>query len=339
MILKSITASWLILRSILIVIFMCGILGIGLVYYMYHWHMSQDVTIIIPQNTTLLSIADILEAKSIVPHKYLFLITFKIYTAYHNQTIKAGEYKFTKYMKTLDIFKIMIGGIVVKHKLTIPEGYTVAQIIQLVNTAPSIINLPVIEIGEINEGSLLPDTYFYTYGTTNLDLLFRMHQSMIEFIRMEWPKRDIRIDNIINDENEALVLASIVEKETSLMNERALVAGVYLHRLKKGMKLQADPTVIYGITQGIADFKRKVLYRDLKHTSVYNTYMHSGLPPTPICNPGKKAILAALHPQWTNKLYFVADGSGGHLFSSSFQEHKNNIAQIKAIINTSAAAN
>ena len=128
---------------------------------------------------------------------------------------------------------------------------------------------------------------------------------------------------------EALILASIVERESVFDDEKPSIASVYLNRLKGGMRLQADPTVIYGMTMGREAFNRRVTYRDLKHDSLYNTYLHSGLPPTPICNPGKGSILAVLHPKWHNNLFFVANGSGRHTFSETFSKHKLNIRDIR----------
>ncbi|CAL7963610.1 Endolytic murein transglycosylase [Alphaproteobacteria bacterium] len=304
--------------------------SIGFTYYICNWHVEKDTTLLIPQNSSVLAISEILKDASIIHDKYAFLMMFKLYTLlHHNQTIKAGGYEFTKGMSMFAVITKMVDGIVIKYKLTIPEGYTAARIIESVNAEKNIIKLPILDIAEPEEGYLFPETYVYTYGATNLDLLLRMHQAMDKFLREEWLKRDKRIDAVIRSPHDALVLASIIEKETILESEKSIIAGVYINRLKKNMRLQADPTVIYGLTRGIKNFRRRVTYQDLKHVSDYNTYLNSGLPPTPVCNPGQRAIIAALHPHWVDKLYFVADGTGGHLFSATFDEHKKNITKIK----------
>ena len=155
-----------------------------------------------------------------------------------------------------------------------------------------------------------------------------MQSAMNDFMIGQWIKRDKALDNIISSPTEAIILASIIEKETYIDNEKPLIAGVYLNRLKKNMRLQSDPTVVYGL-QVDDNWDRRLLYSHLKTDSLYNTYMYNGLPPTAICNPSKASILAVLHPEWTQKLFFVAGNGGKHVFATNFDQHKKNIKTIR----------
>jgi UPF0755 protein len=179
----------------------------------------------------------------------------------------------------------------------------------------------------VPEGSLLPETYHYVYGDTRTALIERMAQAMRQVLAELW---DARAANLpYETPHQALVLASIVEKETGVTSERARVAAVFVNRLRRGMKLDADPTVIYALTNGTGPLDRELTRADLLEDDPYNTYRYAGLPPGPIACPGRAALEAALHPAETDELYFVADGKGGHLFAKTLEEHARNVAQYR----------
>ncbi|MBI3441738.1 MAG: endolytic transglycosylase MltG, partial [Proteobacteria bacterium] len=175
------------------------------------------------------------------------------------------------------------------------------------------------------EGSLLPETYDFSYHDTRQNLIERMKKSMQEELRALWEKRAGDIPFATPDE--AVTLASIVEKETRLHDERPRVAGVFINRLKKHIPLQSDPTVIYAVTLGQAKLDRVLTYKDLQTSSAYNTYSRQGLPPTPIANPGRASLAAVLNPEHNDYIYFVANGTGGHVFAKTLKEHNHNVAQ------------
>ena len=240
--------------------------------------------------------------------------------------LKAGEYRIPAYSSIKEILDILVSGQTVVRRVTIPEGKTSQQIFDiLVQTNGLTGNLPVIP----PNGALLPETYTFSYGMPRKIIVKRMLSGMQRTIDELWPDRDD--DLPYTTKEEALVLASIIEKETSVGSERPRIAGVFINRLRKGMRLQTDPTVIYAVTDGTMELKRRLTYADLKKPHPFNTYVNKGLPPAPICNPGREAIKAALHPQKTEEIYFVADGTGGHVFSRSFDEHRRNIANWKKV--------
>ena len=234
--------------------------------------------------------------------------------------LEAGEYWIPKGASVYRVLKIFSTDRKVVRKITIPEGFSVAQFIDRLNENEFLTG----RIDEIPaEGSLMPDTYCFCYPASRQHIIDQARKMMSDFIKKEWPKRSRSC--FLKTPEEAIILASIVEKETFL--ERELVAGVYLNRLQKKMRLQACPTVIYGITKG-KPLMRKLLYSDLKKDSPYNTYRNSGLPPTAITNPGRESILAVLHPKETEYLFFVFDGNNRHIFSKTFEEHKQNRKNI-----------
>ena len=237
--------------------------------------------------------------------------------------VKVGEYFVPPQSSLISAIKSLSQGEKVIRKITIPEGLSVAQIIEKLNENDLLIG----EIKEIPaEGSLMPDTYFFSYPTQRQKIIDRAKKMMADFIAREWPNRSKLC--FLKTPEEVINLASIVEKESFL--ERKLVASVYLNRLKKNMRLQADPTVIYGITKG-KPLDRRLLYRDLNQIeNPYNTYRHAGLPPTAIANPGRESIKAVLHPAETDYLFFVFDGVSRHIFSKTFTEHKKNRNILRA---------
>ena len=239
--------------------------------------------------------------------------------------LKAGEYQFPPQINIIDVILLMQSGKTYQHKITIPEGLMSLEIVNLLNKETAL-------KGAISplppEGSLLPETYNFSYGDTRQSIINRMKKSMQEAIDSLWKKHaaDLAIS-----EQEAVVLASIVEKETGLAAERPRVAGVFLNRLKKGIPLQSDPTVIYALTQGQSVLGRPLTHDDLKKPSPFNTYVASGLPPAPIANPGKASLEAVLNPEKNDYIYFVADGTGGHAFAKTLKEHNSNVARWRQL--------
>jgi UPF0755 protein len=241
--------------------------------------------------------------------------------------IKAGEFQLPAGVRPEQLLEQLSRGQVVQHNLTLIEGEAFKDMMKRV-AADEVLQhtlaagdgaqvMAALGYPGVNpEGRFLPETYYFPRGTTDVEFLRRAYQDMESFLQRAWPGRDD--DLPLQSPYEALILASIVEKETGVAAERPRVAGVFIRRLRKGMKLQTDPTVIYGMGEG---YQGDIRFRDLRTDTAYNTYTRSGLPPTPIAMPGKDAILAVLHPASGKELYFVARGDGSHHFSSTLEEH------------------
>ena len=279
--------------------------------------------VIIPEGTGIIEIGEMLEAEEVVASRYLFPFFYVLLE--YQRPLKAGEYAFAEGASYRQVMKTLGSGITVVRKLTIPEGLTAMQIYAILEDNSALRgDLPPLA----KEGTLMPETYYYSYGDRRAWIIERMAKSQTEFLAEVWPGRDT--DLPFTTQQEMLALASIVEKETGVGLERGRVASVYINRLRKGMKLQADPTVIYGITEGKRDMGRPLTRADLLVDTPYNTYTREGLPPGPITNPGKDAIRAVLKPQQTRDLFFVADGKGGHLFSTNYESHTKNVGRYRA---------
>jgi peptidoglycan lytic transglycosylase G len=247
--------------------------------------------------------------------------------------IQAGEYRLAPDTSPLDMLDMLIAGNVVLHSFTVVEGWRYEDLRAALRKHPAVISVDLTadelmaEIGMPGvhpEGQFLPDTYFFPKGTTDLQLLRWAHEALTNVLEQAWASR--AQDGILETPYAALILASIIEKETALPEERVLISGVFHARLARGMRLQTDPTVIYGLG---ADFDGNLRRRDLSRDTAYNTYTRGGLPPTPIALPGAAAIDAALHPQLTGALYFVATGEpdGSHRFSATIEEHNEAVAE------------
>jgi UPF0755 protein len=288
-------------------------------YYFQAGKLAAATTLVIPKGESSLNIGKQLQAAGVVSSSYAFAIATHLPP---RKAIKAGEYLFPVGISLAAVVYELESGKVVIHHLTIPEGLTSLQIVQLVQAEPAL-------AGELAntpaEGSLLPETYNFTLGETRAALIAKMQADAAEMLTAAWANRDPQ--TVLKSPQEALVLASIVEKETGVAVERPLVAAVFSNRLKQGMKLQSDPTVIYALDKGTGPLERPLTHADLAIESPYNTYVISGLPPAPICNPGRLALEAALHPAPFPYLYFVATGNGGHAFASTYEEHNRNVAQ------------
>jgi UPF0755 protein len=250
------------------------------------------------------------------------------------KSAKAGEYLIKSSYTPEDLINLFAKGNSVLYSFTIIEGWTFKQLLQAIkkdsilehtlSSDTSEIMARISQPDEDPEGRFLPDTYHFPRGTSDLDFLKRAYKTMQQRLSEEWSKRDN--DLPLNSPYEALILASIIEKETGAVFERPLIAAAFIHRLKKGMRLQTDPTIIYGLGQ---NFDGNIRYRDLKKDTPYNTYLHKGLTPTPIALPGIDAIRAALHPADSDALYFVSKGDGTHKFSRTLEEHNEAVSKYQ----------
>jgi UPF0755 protein len=238
--------------------------------------------------------------------------------------IKAGEYRVPAGLSQSDIFKMMQGGQTLQRFIRVPEGTPSIIVYETLMKAPQLsgpVQVPA-------EGSVLPDSYAYNRGDTRQVVLTRMQKAMNEYLAKAWGRRKPGI--AVKTPQEALILASIVEKETGKPEERRMVAAVYSNRLRVGMPLQADPTIIYPITRG-KPLGRRILQSEVRAVNQYNTYAMTGLPAGPIANPGKESIDAVLDPAQSTALYFVADGTGGHVFADTLEQHNANVQKWYAL--------
>jgi UPF0755 protein len=262
-------------------------------------------------------VADALAKAGIIQYPLVFRAA--AYFTREQGMLRAGEYLVPAHASVAEILRLLRHGPQVEHQVTIPEGLTAPQIAAILNAAP----LATGQVQPPQDGSVLPQTYNYLWNTPRDAILHRAQAAMQAGLDVAWPKRD---DNVpLNSEAEAVTLASIVQAEAHLTDEMPHIAGVYENRLRAGMKLQADPTVIYAVTNGAKVGGVTLHKEDMTNPSPYNTYVHEGLPPGPICAPGLAALDAVLHPAQTDDLYFVANGTGGHTFSHFFKD------QLKAI--------
>lgn len=285
---------------------------------------TQDTRVLISRGVGLESIGLQLEEAGVIPHR-LFFIAGAVLTG-RQRPVKAGEYLFPATVSVRAALEQMRDGRVIVRRLTVPEGLTVAQVFELVSAAEGLSGpLP----APVPEGSLLPETYNYSWGDGRAELIARMMRAMEEAVAEAWARRAPGLP--IAAPKDLATLASIIEKETGQAVERPRVAAVFVNRLRKGMRLQSDPTVIYGITNGKTPFDRALTRADLERPTAYNSYTNHGLPPGPIANPGRASLLAASQPGNYQDLYFVADGSGGHAFAQSLEEHNRNVARWRRL--------
>ena len=285
--------------------------------------LTENTTILIKPGSSVAAITDSLYKRNVIRHPLLFRIWTRI--SGHHRKIKAGEYEFTAQITPVNLIKLIESGKTILHKVTIPEGLTSKDIIAILNSDKKLKPYE----GEIPaDGTLLPETYYFSRGETANEIINRMKKAMTATLEELWQTR-YPLD-VLDTPEKALVLASIVEKETSVAEERTRVAGVFINRLNKRMRLQSDPTVAYAIARGPLD--RPLTRKDLKTAKdKHNTYLYRGLPPGPICNPGRAALQAVMHPMETDDIYFVADGTGGHVFAKTLKEHNKNVQNWRRI--------
>ena len=285
-----------------------------------HGPLEARATLVIPEGTSAAGIAETLRAGNIIASATLFRLHALLRGDAH--LLKAGEYAFEPGEPLGSVIAKLVSGDTVVHTLTLPEGLSSAAALAIIEAHPALEG-PVAAMPR--EGSLLPETYHFARGTTRKELVALMMQAMDAAVAELWAGRSGELP--LNSPEEAVILASIVEKETGMADERRHVAGVLVNRLRRGMRLQSDPTVIYALTKGVEPLGRNLLRSDWQLDDPYNTYRHKGLPPGPIANPGREAIAAVLDPLDTPDLYFVADGSGGHAFAATLEEHNRNVAR------------
>ena len=279
--------------------------------------LTEEIEIGIPRGAGVSTIAHMLEDAGVVDSYILFRLSTKL--MFSEKLLQAGGYRFEPGVSLRDVIKMLERGHNVSYKVTIPEGLRTHEIMDILKNAKNMVQekkaLP-----DLNEKiALLPETYAYDFHMTARQVIQRMRTDAEKVIDAAWAGRDLDVP--LKDKSELLVLASIIEKETAIRDEYHDVAGVFVNRLKKGMKLQTDPTVIFGLENYDGNIRKK----DLKNPHPYNTYVHKGLPPGPICHPGKAAIFAAANPSRHDFYYFVADGSGGHKFAKTLAEHNKNV--------------
>lgn len=291
--------------------------------------LAKAKMVSVARGTGIDRIAAQLEADGVIADRWTFGTVFLLYRMIGTRKTgepKAGTYEFKPGASMSDVAEILMEGKSALVRVSIPEGLTSTQIVERLKAMESL-------VGEVTavpaEGTLLPDTLIVQPGTQRQDILDRLRADQQRFLQAAWEKRAPNLPVATPDE--ALILASIVEKETGKGDERERVAAVFVNRLRKKMRLQSDPTIIYGITLGAGPLGRPIYRSDIEQKTAYNTYQIDGLPPTPIANPGRKSIEAVLNPAQTNELYFVADGTGGHTFSETLKEHNAAVAQWRRI--------
>ncbi len=292
--------------------------------------LEQPRVVFIAPGTGVRSMAIQLAQEGVIAEPYAFLAAVQLQGV--NAKLQAGEYEMPANISLRDTIEKLATGDVFARAVTIPEGLWSSEIAHIINSAEGLTGT--IE-GAPPEGTVLPDTYAYIRDEARSRILTEAQRAMTDTLNDAWEHRAEGLP--FTTKEEALTLASIVEKETGIASERARIAGVFVNRLRKGMMLQSDPTVIYAVTGGQSKINR-VLYAHLETESPYNTYRKAGLPPGPICNPGKAAIEAVMNPEANDYLYFVADGKGGHVFASTLDEHNANVARWRAVQRAARAA-
>lgn len=320
--------KWFLTIAVLLIV-----IGGAVSFGLWQWGMAAfdaegplgaSKVVVIPKGAGTRAIAGKLVDEGVIRESFVFLAGVRLSET--GTRLKAGEYEFPPRVTARQAMEILMKGETVAHWLTIPEGLTSKQIARLINAADSL-------QGSVDavpdEGTLLPETYHYSLNEERNVLVLRMSRAMTECLDALWEGRQENLP--LQSKAEAVVLASIVERETALASERPHVAAVFVNRLRRGMKLQSDPTTIYGLSEGMGVLNRSLTRKDLASTHAYNTYVIDGLPPGPIANPGRESLAAVLNPIKSDDLYFVADGSGGHVFARTLAEHNRNVARWRQI--------
>ena len=286
--------------------------------------LPEDRVVNIPHGSGIREIADVLMREGVIDQPWVFVGGVLVLKA--REDLKAGEYQFKAHASLREVVATIVEGRVVSHQLTIPEGLTSEQIVARLGDDEILTG----NIKEMpHEGTLLPDTYNFTRGTTREQMIQRMQQAQQRAVKEIWDRRSQ--DLPIKTPEQLVILASLVEKETGKPEERTRVAAVFVNRLKQKIRLQSDPTIIYGLVGGKGTLGRPIMKSEIEQPTPYNTYQIDGLPPGPITNPGRASLEAAASPARTRELYFVADGTGGHAFADTYEQHQKNVARLRLI--------
>ena len=286
--------------------------------------LPEDRVVNIPRGSGIRDISDVLMREGVIDQPWVFVGGVLVLKA--REDLKAGEYQFKAHASLRDVVATIVDGRVVAHQLTIPEGLTSEQIVaRLLDDDVLTGNIKEIP----REGSLLPDTYNFNRGITREQMIQRMQQAQQRTLKEVWDRHSP--DLPIKTPEQLVALASLVEKETGKPEERTRVAAVFVNRLKQKMRLQSDPTIIYGLVGGKGTLGRPIMKSEIEQPTPYNTYQIEGLPPGPIANPGRASLEAAANPARTRELYFVADGTGGHAFAETYEQHQRNVARLRAM--------
>jgi UPF0755 protein len=287
--------------------------------------LQEDKIVNIPSRAGMTDIADILQREGVIDNNRWAFIG-SVFALKARSELKPGEYLFQKNASLRDVIGTIVEGKVVQHAVTIPEGLTSEQIVARLSEndvfSGSVRELP-------REGTLLPETYKFPRGTPREQVILRMQQAQKRVVAEIWERRNL--DTPIRTPDQLVTLASIIEKETGKADERSRVAAVFINRLRQKIKLQSDPTIIYGLVGGKGTLGRPIKRSEIQQPSPYNTYVIDGLPPGPIANPGRASLEAAANPARTRDLFFVADGTGGHAFSDTYDQHQKNVARLRTM--------
>jgi UPF0755 protein len=291
-------------------------------YFVEPGPAPAETVLVVKPGSGLNAIAAVLVQAGVVENTLLFRAG--VIRRGRTAQLKAGEYAFPAHASEAQVMDMLVAHRALEHRLTIAEGLTSDAAVALVNADPVLTG----DVPVVPEGSLLPETYLFERGTTRAEILARIHKAQEALLAQLWPKRKEGLP--FTSQEDALKLASIVEKETAIASERPRIAAVFINRLQNGMKLESDPTIIYGLTKGVP-LGHPLRQSELATPNPYSTYQIVGLPPTPISNPGRDAIAAVLNPPDSQELYFVANGTGGHVFAKTMAEHQKNVAQWRKI--------
>jgi len=288
--------------------------------------LAQDRVVNIPRGSGIRDIAEVLGRDGVIDQPWVFIGGVLVLKA--REDLKAGEYQFKAHASLRDVVATIVEGKVVAHQLGMAEGLTSEQIVaRLMDDDVLTGNIKEIPA----EGSLLPDTYNFTRGVTREQMIQRMQQAQQRLVKEIWDRH--AADLPLKTPEQLVVLASLIEKETGKPEERTRVAAVFVNRLKQKMRLQSDPTIIYGLVGGKGTLGRPILKSEIERPTPYNTYLIDGLPPGPISNPGRASLEAAANPARTRELYFVADGTGGHAFAETYDQHQKNVVRLRHLEN------
>jgi UPF0755 protein len=315
---------WVLFFIALFVTLMGGALFIGHEIVVAQGPLEQTKRVLIPRGAGPVTMAKVLKDEGVLSYPLLFRVALMVEP--NPKPVKAGEYEIPAHASMAAVADILQSGKLVQRRMTIPEGTTTSEVVDLVRKTEALTGEITLDL---KEGDLLPETYFYSRDDTRDGLLSRMKEGMEKTLDETWRKRAAGLP--LANRREALILASIVEKETAIPAERPRIAAVFFNRLRLGMKLESDPTTIYGLTGGKGPLNRDLTRADIQSTSSYNTYVVPRLPSGPICNPGRASILAVTQPAHDRSLYFVADGQGGHVFGRTVAEHNRNVERWKEI--------